>query len=313
MDSWRQDITNNTEKVPVSIVFLNYNRLAETKITVEKLLGCKDELNGIEIIAVDNGSTNGTGEYLSGLGDRVKTVLLDRNLGIDGYNRGFEIAQGDVIIVLDDDSHVEPGTIKRVKQLFSEEQTLGIVAFKIVDSSGQRFNTWHIPSDDVYQDSFAFVGCGFAIRRNLFKKIGFYPGDFFLYHNEIYVAIKAKLLKYRIVYDPLCVAVHRTAVLSRDPARRIYYTLKNSLNLIWMYYPLFIATYMTLSRIIISYTHALVHLKWGVATRALLDFISSKPRRIPLKKDERSFLKPFFYQNSIFHRIPIELKKNNVP
>jgi hypothetical protein len=70
---------------------------------------------------------------------------------------------------------------------------------------------------------------------------------------------------------------------------------------------------MTLSRIFISYMHALLHLKWGVATRALLDFISSKPNRIPLKKDERMFLKPFFYQNSFFHRIFVELKKYNAP
>ena len=297
--------------ISISIVFLNYNRLNETRITVEKLLGCREEFDGIEIIAVDNGSTDGTGEYLSGLGDSIRAVLLDINHGIDGYNRGFEIARGDVIIVLDDDSHVEPDTIKRVEQLFSEQQTIGIVAFKVVDSSGKRFNTWHIPSEDVFQDSFAFVGCGFAIRKDLFRKIGFYPGEFFIYHNEIYVAIKTKLSGYRIVYDPSCIVVHRTAVLPRDPSRRIYFTLKNSLNLIWMYYPFFTALYMTLSRVIISYAHALVHLRWGVAMKALLDFISSKPERIPLKKDKRVFLKPFFYQNSIFHRILIELKKSH--
>lgn len=76
-----------------------------------------------------------------------------------------------------------------------------------------------------------------------------------------------------------------------------------------MYYPFFTAVYMTLSRIAISYGHALVYLKWNVATRALLDFISNKPDRTPLKKNERRFFKPFFDQNSIFHRIPKELKK----
>ncbi len=302
---------NKLSEITISVVFLNHNRLVETKITVEKLLGCKDELDEIEIIAVDNGSTDGTSEYLSGLGNRIKAVLLGRNYGIEGYNRGFEIARGDVIIVLDDDSHIEANTIKRVKHLFSEQQTLGIVAFKIVDSSGERFNTWHIPSEDVYQDSFAFVGCGFAIRTELFKRIGFYPGDFFIYHNEIHVAIKVRLLGYMIVYDPLCAAVHRTAVQSRDPSRRIYFTLKNSLHLIWMYYPFFIAMYMTISRIIISYSLALIYFKFGITTRALLDFLSNVPDRTVLPREQRRFLRPFFYQNSIFHRILIELKKYN--
>lgn len=287
----------------ISIVLLNYNRLAETRLTIKKLLECKEIDCNIEIIAIDNGSTDGTREYLSELGDSVKTILLDRNYGIEGYNKGFEISKGNIIIVLDDDSHVEIDTIKRVKELFTDNKSLAIVAFKIIDKDGKRFNTWHIPSKDVYQESFAFVGCGFAIRKDIFKEIGFYPSKFFIYHNEIAVAIKVKLLGYKIIYDPLCVAVHRTGENQRDPSRRIYYTLKNSLILIWMYYPFHIALYMIISRIIISYSLALVYSRGNDAIRALLDFISSKPKRMPLQRQERVLLKPFFYRNSILHRI----------
>ncbi len=287
----------------ISIVLLNYNRLEETRLTTKKLLECKEIDYNIEIIAIDNGSVDGTNIYLSGLKDKIKVLLLDKNYGIESYNKGFEIATGDIIIVLDDDSHIEIDTIKRVRELFAMYETVGVVAFKIVDSSGRRFNTWHIPQDDRFQDSFAFVGCGFAVRKGLFERIGFYPEGFFLYHNEIYVSIKIRSLGYRVVYDPSCIAIHRTASQKRDPSRRIYYTLRNSLILIWMYYPFFIAMYMIISRIIISFSLALVHSKLGVATKALLDFISSKPERIPLQRQERLLLKPFFCQNSILHRI----------
>jgi len=288
----------------ISIVFLNYNRLQETRITVEKLLKCRDKLNEIEIIAVDNDSTDGTREYLCQFGNNdMKTLLLDRNYGIEGYNKGFEISKGDVIIVLDDDSHVETDTIKRVKELFANDKNLAIVAFKIIDRDGKRFNTWHIPSTDVFQESFAFVGCGFAVRKYVFKEIGFYPVDFFLYHNEIYVSIQTKLKGYKVVYDPQCVAIHRTTGQARDTSRRIYYSLRNSLILIWMYYPFFIAAYMIVSRIIISFSLACFYSKVSVATKALLDFISSKPKRIPLPRRERLLLKPFFFENSILHRI----------
>ncbi len=298
--------------ITTSIVFLNYNRINETRVTVEKLLQCRSEVSGIEIIAVDNGSTDGTGEYLSGQGEGIRTVLLDRNYGIEGYNRGFEIARGDIIIVLDDDSHIDATTIKRVEGLFSDEQGIGVIAFKILFGSGERYNIWHIPGVDRYEDSCAFVGCGFAIRKDLFRKIGFYPGDFFLYHNEIYVAINIRLLGYRIVFDPLCVAVHRTLDHSRDPSRRIYFTLKNSLNLIWKYYPLPVAAYMSVSRIIISFSHAIYHRKPVTAAKALRDFLTSLPlKRNVLPKEQRVPLRPFFYQNSILHRIPIELKKDH--
>src|SRR4030042_346786 len=235
----------------ISIVFLNYNRLEETRLTIKKLLECKEIDCNIEIIA-----------------------------------------------------------IKRVKELFTNNKNLAIVAFKIIDKDGKRFNTWHIPSKDVYQESFAFVGCGFAIRKDIFKEIGFYPSKFFIYHNEIAVAIKVKLLGYKIIYDPLCVAVHRTGENQRDPSRRIYYTLKNSLILIWMYYPFHIAVYMIISRIIISYSLALVYSRGNDAIRALLDFISSKPKRMPLHRRERVLLKPFFYRNSILNRILFDSSRN---
>jgi len=289
---------------PVSIVFLNFNRIAETRITVKKLLECKEKDNTIEIIAVDNGSCDGTKEFLAEIGDNgIKTVLLAENRGIRGYNSGFEIATGEIIIVLDDDSHIEIDSVRRVRELFETHTNIGIIAFKITDSRGIRFNTWHIPSEDVFKDSFAFVGCGFAIRKDLFSRIGFYPVDFFLYHNEIYVSVQAQLLSYRVVYDPCCVAVHRTSEAPRNPARRIYYTLKNSLILIWMYYPMPQAIYLTVSRLIISYSLALVETKWGAATKALVDFISGRPRKAVLPKEKRKLLKPFFYQNSIIHRI----------
>lgn len=287
----------------VSIVFLNHNRIDETRITVEKLLSLQSELDNIEIIAVDNGSTDGTSEFLAGLQDRITVIRLEGNSGIDGYNKGFEIAQGEIIIVLDDDSHVEAETVRRVRAVFLKNPDIAIVAFRIVDKEGRRFNTWHIPKDDHYQESFAFVGCGFAIRRDIFREVGFYPPDFFLYHNEIYVSLRVRARGYKIVYDPLCVAFHRTSGQPRDPSRRIYYTLKNSLTLIWMTYPFMTAMYLAVSRIIISFGLALGYGKTGIAYQALQDFISGKAEKEPLSESARAMMRPFFLQNSIFHRI----------
>ncbi len=287
----------------VSIVFLNYNRLDETKITIEKLLVCAEN-KAIEVIAVDNGSTDGTAEFLDGLKDKLRVILLEHNQGIEGYNRGFEAARGEILIVLDDDSHIEHDAIDKALELFAGDPKVGIVAFRIVDSQGKRFNTWHIPASDCLQESFAFVGCGFAIRREVFRRIGYYPEHFFIYHNEIFVAIRTKLLGYKVLFDPSCQAVHRSVGLPRDPSRRIYYTLRNTLYLIWTYYPLPIAIYLMASRLFISFCLALFYHKVGVALKAFRDFAAHRPERVFLSgKDRRMVLAPFFRHNSILHRI----------
>ena len=289
----------------LSIVFLNYNRLSQTTVTLNKLLTCREHKTGIEIVAVDNGSDDGTREFLTRYKDEIKTVFLDKNIGIAAYNRGFRIAAGEILIVLDDDSHIEAGTIDRVMDIFGSSPDVGVVAFKITDREGKRFNTWHLPSSDRFQESFAFVGCGFAIRKTVFENAGYYPEDFFLYHNEIYVAVKVKLDGFRVVYDPGCVAVHRTEGQPRNPERRIYYTLRNSLLLIWMYYPVWSALYLTLSRVIISSALAVFNGKMGILFKGIADFISSPPARNVLPRDKRCLLKPFFCHNSIIHRVLI--------
>lgn len=292
----------------ISIVFLNYNRLDETHYTVQKLLECRDMDADIEIISVDNGSTDGTAEYLMSEEGNIKVILLDKNYGIGGYNRGFGAARGKMIIVLDDDSHVESDTIQRVRRLFALNGDIGIVAFKILDNDRRRVSTWHIPAEDRYQESFAFVGCGFAARKDVFEQAGFYPESFFVYHNEIAVAVEVRRLGWKVVYDPQCVAVHRTQGQQRDAARRTYYTLRNSLILIWTYYPLAIALYMTISRLMISLTLAFWHGKLNAFAKALVDFKKTAIKRKPLAPDEIKILTPFFIQNSIIHRLADSLK-----
>lgn len=287
----------------VSIVFLNHNRLKETKETLGRLSGCLDSREDVEVVAVDNGSTDGTREFLESSPAVIKKILLDKNYGIGAYNRGFEAASGEILIVLDDDSHIECGTIERARGLFASDAGLGAVAFKVVDKDGLRFDTWHIPRGESAGESFSFVGCGFAVRKDAFMKAGYYPEGFFLYHNEVEVAIRLRLGGYKIIYDPGCVAVHRTSSEPRDPSRRIYYTLRNSLFLIWKYYPAPAAIYMTLSRLLISFSLALYYGKAGDAFGAVRGFLKDRPRREVLPRRIRNAAMPFFRRNSILHRL----------
>ena len=66
------DTSNN---IRLSIVFLNFNRLEETRFTSERLLEMINGRSDIEIIAVDNNSADGTAEYLNDQSS-IKSILL---------------------------------------------------------------------------------------------------------------------------------------------------------------------------------------------------------------------------------------------
>lgn len=294
----------DSPKPKLSIVFLNYNRLCETRYTLARIEEIVANRHDVEIIAVDNGSTDGTGAFLQTQTHWVKVLQLTTNLGIAGYNEGFKQAQGDYILVLDDDSHpVDSITLDRIIQCLETRPNVGIIACRIEDLAGKPVRSWHMPTNDEPGPSMAFVGCGFAIRRDLFEKIGWYPSEFFLYQNEIEVAIRVMRYQYKIHYDPQCRVVHRQAALGRTNWRRVYYPTRNTIWIIRRYFPFPDAIYLIASRLFLGFIRALQSLEFTWYYKAVKEAFSLPIEPQPLSPDLRKQLTTFWRQNSVWHQL----------
>ena len=89
----------------VSVVVLAYNHLECTRECIESVFRYTQGID-YELIAVDNGSSDGTGEYLDSLGN-VKKVAFPENIGVcTALNRGFAAARGEFIMYLSNDTVV---------------------------------------------------------------------------------------------------------------------------------------------------------------------------------------------------------------
>ncbi|MDM8567306.1 glycosyltransferase family 2 protein [Candidatus Halobeggiatoa sp. HSG11] len=292
----------NTPKL--SIVFLNYNRITETRYTINQLFRLVENRHDIEVIAIDNGSGDGTSDFLQTQADWVQVINMPTNLGIAGYNEGFKQAKGDYLLVLDDDSHpIDSITLDRIIQCLDTRPEVGIVACQIESVKGKPFYTWHLPENNAPGQSMAFVGCGFAIRRSLFEKIGWYPADFFLYQNEMEVAIQVMRHGYKIYYDPCCRIVHRQSSQGRTNWRQVYYPTRNTIWLIRRYFPFPVAAYLIMSRLFFGLVRALQSLEFTCYYKAVTDAFSTpiKPQILP--PAQRKQLSTFWRQNSIFHHL----------
>jgi GT2 family glycosyltransferase len=99
-----------------SVVVVTRDNLVFARLCLESLLAATD--GSYEVIAVDNGSTDGTREYLSRLsasGAPVRTLLNDSNRGFaPACNQGLRLARGDVLVLLNDDTIVTPGWLRRL-------------------------------------------------------------------------------------------------------------------------------------------------------------------------------------------------------
>ncbi|HZV75687.1 MAG TPA: glycosyltransferase family 2 protein [Conexibacter sp.] len=95
-----------------SVVVVTCDNLVFTRLCLESVLGAGD-LTPFELIVIDNGSTDGTHDYLDALtrrDPRVRAELGSENLGFPAaVNRGLRAARGEQLILLNNDTIVTPG------------------------------------------------------------------------------------------------------------------------------------------------------------------------------------------------------------
>jgi GT2 family glycosyltransferase len=97
----------------VSFIVPLFNCLAHTQAMVASLSTSLPSGLTSEIILVDDGSTDGTREWLAGLTPPWRVVLNSRNLGYAGANnRGAALAQGDFLALLNNDLILRPGWLE---------------------------------------------------------------------------------------------------------------------------------------------------------------------------------------------------------
>jgi len=112
-----------------SVIVLTWNALPHTRRCVASLLEHTDPRH--ELIFVDNGSSDGTVEWLGQLArcqPRVQVILNDANLGFAaGNNRGLAAARGDFLVLLNSDTVVTPGWLERLLQPALDDPRVGLV------------------------------------------------------------------------------------------------------------------------------------------------------------------------------------------
>ena len=287
----------------LSVVFLNYNRLAETRYTIEQLrLHCAHR-DDVEIIAVDNNSHDGTGDYLRAQTD-VTALCLDDNTGIAGYNQGFAKAQGEYILVLDDDSHPKSAaSIDHALEYLDQHAEVAAVACRIETPEGETVRSWHIPHSDKVTSALAFIGCGFFIRRAAFEAVGWYPADFFLYQNEIEVAIQLRRRNLAIHYLPDSPVVHRESPNNRPNWRRVFYPTRNTIWLLRRYLPLPYASYYIFSRLCFGLIRSIQCGEYGYYFRAVKEGFSHPIAPQALSSQQQQELKILWEENSVWHQL----------
>jgi len=131
IDSYENIIKVCLETTPkVSVVVLTYNNLALNKACIDSILGNTAYPN-YELLIVDNDSSDGTKEYLKALSEQnitnVRVFLNAKNLGFAaGNNVGMKKAEGDYVILLNNDTIVTRGWMTSLVKHIEMRKGIGL-------------------------------------------------------------------------------------------------------------------------------------------------------------------------------------------
>lgn len=180
----------------ISVIVLTYNNLHLTKTCIHSLLEHSNYPN-LEIIIVDNASSDNTPIYLRALAAEfpdIKLILNAENRGFAaGNNQGLEIAAGDYFVILNNDTHVTQGWALTMLRHLLLDRTIGIIG-PITNNIGNeaRVDTSYKNTDEMLAEArhltLSKMGCRFCLRtaaffcamlpRHIYEKCGPLSEDF---------------------------------------------------------------------------------------------------------------------------------------
>ena len=208
----------------------------------------------IEILVVDNGSTDGSVEMLRADFDDVHVVVNAENRGFPaGNNQGMALAGGRYVLLLNPDTEVVGDALATMVAFADEHPDVGVVGPQLlnpdgsVQSSRRRFptlataffeSTWLQPCaprslleryyvldqpDDAVLDVDWVQGAALMARREAIDQIGPMDERFFMYSEELDWCRRFREAGWRVVYLPGAQVVHHAGKSSEQvlPARHV--------------------------------------------------------------------------------------------
>ena len=285
----------------IAIVVLNYNGKENTLACINSIKKLNKSNYKVELIVVDNASNDGSSEALSKIKD-IMLVKNDKNLGYSGGNNiGIKHALSlgsEYILILNNDTIVEKSLIIN---LINSAKKGDIVSPKIYFAKGFEFHKnrykkedlgkviwyaggkidWqnvigiHIGVDEVDHGQFSkrleinlATGACILIRRQVFKKIGFFDEKYFLYLEDMDFCVRAKRAGFKIIFEPKAILWHKNASSGGGSGSGLqdYYISRNRL--------LFATKYAKARTKFAVFKQILSQINSPIKRKALIDFVT---------------------------------------
>jgi O-antigen biosynthesis protein len=244
--------------VELSVIIVNYN----VRFFLEQCLysiKAASHTVGVEVIVVDNNSTDGSVEYLSNAFPEVKFIANDFNAGFSkACNQGLSISQGEYVLFLNPDTLVAEDSFEKCIAFFKTHPDAGALGVRMVDGAGHflkeskrsfpspmtslyklfglsmifpnskvfgRYHLGNLPENENHEVD-VLAGAFFMVRKNVLDKIGSFDETFFMYGEDVDLSYRIQQAGFKNYYFSETSIIHFKGESTR----------RGSLNYVRMFY-----------------------------------------------------------------------------
>lgn len=244
--------------ITVSLIVLNYNGrkfLKDYFTSVYRQTRMPDE-----ILLFDNGSTDGSIEYVRTFFPKVRIIVEDRyNTGASrGLNIAFKETSGDYIVMQSNDIILDKNCIKVLAQTLDRNAQIGIctsvsmtfqkekkIAKRTIENAGGRLDVFGFNWPLYYGkerktiptigEVFLAYGTSMIVRREVFRGVNGFDEKYFALNDDVDLSWRVRLLGYKIVYNAnsyIFHKIHATLGPLYSRAKKRYWSERNCLRTI---------------------------------------------------------------------------------
>lgn len=209
----------------VSVVIPNWNGRRFLDECLDSVLS--QTFGAFEVILVDNGSTDGSAEWVAEAYPQVRTIRNARNVGFArAVNQGFRAGAGSVLVALNNDTRVVGGWLEHLVEPLERDPGVGAVCSRVVFyrdpdlvyNAGIAITRLGVPVNlgfglpaHLFDEPCRIEGacaCSAAYRRTALERVGLFDERFFAYHEDVDLSWRLRRGGWHIAYAPRSVVLH---------------------------------------------------------------------------------------------------------